>query len=49
MSLGDATRRPPGVTVLAYAVQMITGTLVAAVGVRFLTERAGSPACGASA
>ncbi|MFI2614359.1 hypothetical protein [Streptomyces sp. NPDC018584] len=40
----DVSRQPTGLMLLAYSVQMITGILVAAVGVRFLKERAGSPA-----
>ncbi|UFQ14910.1 MULTISPECIES: hypothetical protein [Streptomyces] len=44
MSLGDATKQPTAVMLLTYAVHMIIGTLVAAVGVRFLKERAGSSA-----
>ncbi|MCI3929813.1 hypothetical protein [Streptomyces sp. AN091965] len=38
---GDVAERPTAAMVLSYAVQMIIGTLVAAVGVRLLTERAG--------
>ncbi|MGA4848106.1 hypothetical protein ACOBQB_18325 [Streptomyces sp. G5(2025)] len=40
----DLSRQPTGPMLLAYSVQMITGILVAAVGVRLLKERAGSPA-----
>ncbi|MBM7170666.1 hypothetical protein JQK87_20170 [Streptomyces sp. G44] len=44
MSLGDVTEQPTAVMFLTYAVRMIIGILVAAVGVRFLKERAGSRA-----
>ncbi|WP_172386382.1 hypothetical protein [Streptomyces sp. MNP-20] len=37
----DAAEQPTTAMVLSYAVQMIIGTLVAAVGVRLLTQRAG--------
>ncbi|MEU8959675.1 hypothetical protein AB0C93_35925 [Streptomyces sp. NPDC048518] len=40
-TLGDAAGRPTGPMYLTYAVHMITGTVVAALGVRFLKERAG--------
>lgn len=42
----DVSERPTPVMLLAYAVQMIIGTLVAATGARFLKERADSGAGG---
>ncbi|MEV0119971.1 hypothetical protein AB0I16_00230 [Streptomyces sp. NPDC050703] len=46
MTLDDAGGRPTGTMVLTYAVHVIVGTLVAAVGARFLTERARASADG---
>ncbi|AZM57520.1 hypothetical protein DMA15_08025 [Streptomyces sp. WAC 01529] len=40
----DLSRQPTGLMLLTYSVQMITGILVAALGARFLQERAGSTA-----
>ncbi|MEU1148288.1 hypothetical protein ACFYO9_31260 [Streptomyces sp. NPDC005863] len=40
-TLEDAAGRPTGPMYLTYAVRMITGTVVAALGVRFLKEWAG--------